>query len=184
MLQILSYLQADSGREVRVEKVQVWHDQFGHLDPQVAWAAAKHLNAKGFREWEPRTHEFRESVTYVQQESGSRISGDEAFHLALTAVKRYGSYQKESALKSLPEAVAFALERFGYSELCMAEEAKHGVHRAQFARIFDSAKDRKDFNQSVKPELTGDILIYSSSTKTFSKECSSMHFNKILEQSR
>lgn len=158
MTKILGYLLADSGKEIRDEKVQVWFDQFGHLDPQIAWAAAKHLNVKGFKEWEPRTHEFRESVAFVQQKSSERISGDEAFHLALGAVRRYGSYQKEAALKSLPQSVAFALERFGYSELCLAEESKHGVHRAQFARIFDSAKDRKEFIQSVKPMITGDIL--------------------------
>lgn len=158
MSKILAYLLADSGRPLRKEKVLVWVDQFHHLKFEIAWAAAKYLNAKGFKEWEPRTQEFREAVAYVQQKSSDRISGDEAFSIAVAAVKRFGSYQEDAAMKSLAPAVAYALKRFGYKELCMSEEALHGVHRAQFARIYDASKGRTDFESSVKPQLAGDVL--------------------------
>lgn len=160
IFEILAYLQADSGKEVRIEKVQVWHDQFSHLDFSTAQAAAKHLNVKGFKHWEPLTSDFREAVSFVSQKPSERITGDEAFNLAVGAVRRFGSYQEEAALKSLPKRIAHALQKFGFKDLCMAEEAKHGIYRAQFARIYDAASDRDDFDLGVKPQLThtNDIL--------------------------
>lgn len=152
---LLGYLLADSGRPLRDEKVQVWHDQFKNIDHEIAWKAAKHLNAKGFKEWEPRTQEFRDAIGEVTETT--KYSGDEAYNLAVQAVKNFGSYREQEALAKLPKRVAIALQRFGYKELCMADESMHGVHRAQFARIFDAVKTRDAFTRSA-PELTGNIL--------------------------
>lgn len=155
MHEILSYLQADSGRAVRAEKVKVWHDQFQLLNYETAWSAAKYLNAKGFKEWEPRAQEFREAIGAVTETQN--LSGDEAFNQAINAIARFGSYQESKALASLPLRTRIALQRFGYKELCMAEVALHGVHRAQFARIYDTVKDRESFERSA-PQITGDLL--------------------------
>jgi hypothetical protein len=154
--EILAYLLADAGRELRPEKLQVWHDQFSDLDYKTAWRAAKHLNAKGFKEWEPRTHEFRESLAMVTETT--QLSGSEAFNLALQAVQRFGQYNEQGAIDSLPNRAALALQRYGYRELCLAPEAMQGVQRAQFAKIYDSIRAREDFSRTTKPELSGQIL--------------------------
>jgi hypothetical protein len=153
MSKIISYLLADSGRETRLEKVQVWFDQFHHLDHDVAWQAAKLLNVRGFREWEPRTSEFREAVAEVSRKPEDRISGDEAFGLAVEAIKRFGYYREKEALGSLPPRVAVALSRFGFKELCQSNERDASIHRAQFARVYDASSKRIEFSETTKPEL-------------------------------
>jgi hypothetical protein len=151
MHEILSYLQADSGRSVRAEKVKVWHDQFSNIDYETAWKAAKHLNIKGYKEWEPRAQDFRDSLAAVTETEN--ISGDEAYQQALAAVARYGSYREKEALESLPLRTRIALQRFGYIELCMSDVSKNSVHRAQFARIYEAVKERESFQRSSSADI-------------------------------
>jgi hypothetical protein len=152
MGKIMAYLFADFDAEVKREKLAVWFDQFAHIDIQAGWVAARLLMSRksyGI----PRAQDFAAALRRVL--GGAQVSGQEAFDLAYKAAGRFGRYQKEAGLASLPERVRLAAERFGWEALCNCESPD--LERGQFARIFESLDQRKRDAVTLPPGLKKDI---------------------------
>lgn len=152
LVEIMSYLLADFEAELQPEKLAVWFDQFAHVDRRAGWAAARLLMSRKSYGL-PKSQDFAAALRRVL--GGSQISGQEAFDMAYRAAGRFGRYQKEAGLKSLPNRIRLAAERFGWEALCACESPD--LERGQFARIFESLDERKREALTLPPALKTEI---------------------------
>lgn len=122
----------------------VWFAMLNDLNYQIAtltlqkWASTN--------KWTPTVAEFRE--LYAELTSPKIDSWSESFEKARAAIRRYGSYQKAEALASLDELTRLAVERMGYTEMCMCELDKISIERANYKQIYEGIVAQRK-NQSV-----------------------------------
>lgn len=152
LAKIMSYLFADFDAQVKNEKLLVWFDQFKHVDNLAGWAAAKLLLTRKSYGL-PKAQDFAAALQRVV--GGAETTGADAFDQAYGAAGRFGRYQKEVGLSSLPTLVRMAAERFGWEALCACESPE--LQRGQFARVYESLDRRRREAATISPELKAEI---------------------------
>ncbi|RDV83896.1 hypothetical protein [Ammonifex thiophilus] len=93
----------------------------------------------------PTVAEVLEAVVELQW--GRPRTPEEAWELVRDAVRRYGTFRWEEAVKSLPPDVAEVVRQIGWVEICTSD--KPDVIRSQFFRIWE----RKARSQAEKAAL-------------------------------
>ncbi len=76
----------------------------------------------------------------------------EAWRLAMEAVRRFGSYRQDDALKWLCDidaALAYAVRTFGFRDLCLFDLGDEATVRAQFRDIYKNAAGRVARNRAA-----------------------------------
>lgn len=154
---IMSYLFADFDAELRPEKLAVWWDQFQHIEARAGWAAARLLLARKSYGL-PKAQDFAAALQRVM--GGGERCGCDAFELAYKAAGRFGRYQKEAGLASLPPLVAKAAALFGWEALCACESPD--LERGQFTRIYESLERQRREGVTLAPALKQEIKALGS----------------------
>lgn len=121
-----------SDMQADADTVALWSELLGDIPDDLILAATKVALLKAtFR---PRIAEIRQAALALMRPD-TAIDASQAWGLVLEAIRRFGLMQQEKALASLPVAVAAAVKRFGWRDLCSGEEM---VNRAHFLKMFDS----------------------------------------------
>lgn len=106
----------------------------------------------------PAISEIRAYARKLTEPPG--LSADEAWSLAIRAVRRYGcgpknyttgKYPHEMARESLPPEVWHVMELMGYQSMCMSENAD--VLRGQFIRAWERQQQLRRERAAILPVL-------------------------------
>lgn len=117
----------------------LWEKMLSDLPPEVAEAALLKVlvSAKFF----PTVAEIREAAVQISQPRV--MDASEAWGQVMTALRKFGLYQAREAMEWLSPEVCAMVRRFGWYELCHAENID--VIRGQFMRAWEThAKGQRD----------------------------------------
>ncbi|MEL7609474.1 MAG: replicative helicase loader/inhibitor [Bacillota bacterium] len=79
------------------------------------------------------------------------LGADEAWGIALRAIRKGGVYRPEKAREIAGPEVWPLMERMGYRDMCMTENAD--VLRGQFTRLWDARQKRRTENALLPPSI-------------------------------
>ena len=102
------------------------------------------------------TNKFPPTVAEIRELASNVINGDqltwgEAWERAMTAVRRYGSYNQVEAMNSLDPLTRKCVDSIGFMQLCMSENIM--VERAHFQKIFEIFAKREQTDRQIPLQL-------------------------------
>ena len=121
----------------------MWFALMGDLSYEVCNVAIqKYMLTNKFP---PTVAEIREMATDVV--NGDPLTWGESWERAMTAVRRYGSYNQIEAMNSLDPLTRKCVESIGFMQLCMSENIM--VERAHYQKIFDIYQKREQMDKQI-----------------------------------
>ena len=98
------------------------------------------------------TNKFPPTVAEIRELAAGIVNGDpltwgESWERALTAVRRFGSYNPKAALESLDPLTRKCVDNIGFMTLCMSENIM--VERAHFQKIFEIYAKREQTEKQM-----------------------------------
>ena len=146
------------GRDARemAEIGEAWSTLLRDIPFEVGQAAVAAQAASS--PYAPAISEIRAYARKLTEPPG--LSADEAWSLAIRAVRRYGcgpknyttgKYPHEMARESLPPEVWHVMELMGYQSMCMSENAD--VLRGQFIRAWERQQQLRRERAAILPVL-------------------------------
>lgn len=118
------------------------HDLWFRQLQDVPYPVAEAVLAKwvATNKWSPSIADIRDGVAEIQN-GGPADDWGEAWDQAMTAIRRFGSYDEDGALASLPPLTREAVRRLGYKSLCWSENQV--ADRANFRQVYEILSKRK-----------------------------------------
>ena len=146
----------DKSQNALMDMAKAWAELLHDIPFEVGKAAlAAHAASSPYA---PAISEIR---AFAQRISAPPpLSADEAWSLAIKAVRRYGcggknltrgKYPHELARESLPEEVWRVMERMGYQSMCRSENTD--VLRGQFIAAWERQQKRQAERENILPFL-------------------------------
>lgn len=123
------------------EAIEAWYTDLEDLPTAHVEAAVRALLRDG-REFPPNGGQIRVKAVEL---TNAPVDHGAAWSLAMTAVRRFGSYQGAEArawIAEQDEATAVAVDRFGWLDLCLFNVDDLPTVRAQFREIYRGVTDR------------------------------------------
>ena len=118
------------------------HDLWFRQLQDVPYPVAEAVLAKwvATNKWSPSIADIRDSMAEIQN-GGPADDWGEAWDQAMTAIRRFGSYDEDGALASLPPLTRETVRRLGYKSLCWSENQV--ADRANFRQVYEILSKRK-----------------------------------------
>ena len=118
------------------------HDLWFRQLQDVPYPVAEAVLAKwvATNKWSPSIADIRDSMAEIQN-GGPAGDWGAAWAQAMTAIRRFGSYDEEGALASLPPLTRETVRRLGYKSLCWSENQV--ADRANFRQVYEILSKRK-----------------------------------------
>ena len=118
------------------------HDLWFRQLQDVPYPVAEAVLAKwvATNKWSPSIADIRDGVAEIQN-GGPDPDWGEAWDQAMTAIRRFGSYDEDGALASLPPLTRETVRRLGYKSLCWSENQV--ADRANFRQVYEILSKRK-----------------------------------------
>lgn len=121
----------------------MWYALMGDLSYEVCNVAIqKYMLTNKFP---PTVAEIRELTSVVV--NGNPLTWGESWERALTAVRRFGSYNQKEAMDSLDPLTRKCVESIGFKTLCMSENIM--VERAHYQKIFEIYAKREQTEKQM-----------------------------------
>lgn len=125
----------------------MWFALVGDLPYEVCSVAIKKYMLTN--KFPPTVAEIRELASNVV--NGEQLNWGEAWERAMTAVRRYGSYNQVEAMNSLDPLTRKCVDSIGFMQLCMSENIM--VERAHFQKIFEIFAKREQTDRQIPLQL-------------------------------
>lgn len=119
------------------EQMAFWYDMLKDIDYPVLELAVKKLISEMV--YPPTIADIRRAV--VETKEISPLDAASAWGEVKDAIRYFGSYRKEDALKSLSPITSKVVQSMGWQELCLSENQM--ADRAHFIRLYENAVDRQ-----------------------------------------
>lgn len=118
------------------------HDLWFRQLQDIPFPVAEAILAKWVEtnKWSPSIADIRDGVAEIQN-GGPAPDWGEAWDQAMTAIRRFGSYDEDGALASLPPLTRETVRRLGYKSLCWSENQV--ADRANFRQVYEILSKRK-----------------------------------------
>lgn len=118
------------------------HDLWFRQLQDVPYPVAEAVLAKwvATNKWSPSIADIRDGVAEIQN-GGPAPDWGEAWDQAMNAIRRFGSYDEDGALASLPPLTRETVRRLGYKSLCWSENQV--ADRANFRQVYEILSKRK-----------------------------------------
>lgn len=145
---IAAYMRgAYSGKNFLPDKasVAVWYEELKDLDAETLFLAVKKHTATS--KFPPSIAELREAAAEITH--GEVPEWADGWEEVRQAMRFYGSYRPEEALRSMTPITRQAVERLGFAELCASEN--EGVDRANFRMIYERIAERSKKSDQISP---------------------------------
>lgn len=142
--------------------IRMWYKLLGDLDFEVCETALYELFATC--KFPPRVAEIREKcMEYMNPQI--KDSG-EAWEEVQVAVRKYGYYRADEAVKMLPETIRQAVNRIGgFSYICTNDNPM--VARAHFYKVYDAIAERQRKDAMLPAGILGRKTEYIEMAKGF-----------------
>lgn len=136
------------------DTVMLWESMLADMPYEIGKAAVKaHISRSVYP---PTIADIREAARSLTE---SHISAIESWGMVTEAIRKYGYYNEQKALESLPPEVASMVRRFSWRELCLSEQPD--VMRAQWRMAWENhVKNEKEYGvlpQDVKVLIEGAV---------------------------
>ena len=125
------------------QAMELWFRELNDIPFDVAEMALRKWVATN--KWSPSIADIREMTAGIV--NGDPLTWGESWEKVMTAIRKYGSYNKGAALNSLDPITRKCVESIGYTELCMSENIM--ADRAHYQRIFEIMSKREQVRQRV-----------------------------------
>lgn len=118
------------------------HDLWFRQLQDIPFPVAEAILAKwvATNKWSPSIADIRDSMAEIQN-GGPADDWGEAWDQAMNAIRRFGSYDEDGALASLPPLTRETVRRLGYKSLCWSENQV--ADRANFRQVYEILSKRK-----------------------------------------
>lgn len=127
---------------------KVWYRLLEDLDYTVAQAAIqKYILTNKFP---PTVADIREYVVSVQ--AGEKRSWSDGWEEVMKAIRHFGIWREEEALKSMSELTRNVVRRLGFRNLCMSENVT--ADRANFRAIYEQMAEKEHTAKQIQPKLS------------------------------
>ena len=120
------------------QAMELWFRQLQDIPFPVAEAILSKWVATN--KWSPSIADIRDGVAEIQN-GGPAPDWGEAWGQAMNAIRRFGSYDEDGALASLPPLTRETVRRLGYKSLCWSENQV--ADRANFRQVYEILSKRK-----------------------------------------
>ena len=120
------------------QAMELWYRQLQDIPFPVAEAILAKWVATN--KWSPSIADIRDSMAEIQN-GGPAPDWGEAWDQAMNAIRRFGSYDEDGALASLPPLTRETVRRLGYKSLCWSENQV--ADRANFRQVYEILSKRK-----------------------------------------
>ena len=120
------------------QAMELWYRQLQDIPFPVAEAILAKWVATN--KWSPSIADIRDSMAEIQN-GGPADDWGEAWDQAMTAIRRFGSYEEAAAMESLPPLTRETVRRLGYKSLCWSENQM--ADRANFRQVYETLAKRK-----------------------------------------
>ena len=125
------------------QAMELWFRELQDIPFDVAEIALRKWVATN--KWSPSIADIREMTAGIV--NGDPMSWGESWEKVMTAIRKFGSYNKGAALDSLDPLTRKCVESMGYMELCMSENIM--ADRAHYQRIFETLSKREQVNKQL-----------------------------------
>lgn len=119
------------------QAMELWFRQLQDIPYRIAEAALNKWVATN--KWSPSIADIRELSAGIQH--GELPDWGDAWEQVCKAIRKYGSYNQAEAMASLDELTRQCVQRLGYMQLCMSENAM--ADRANFRMIYEQLASRR-----------------------------------------
>lgn len=119
--------------------VEVWHELFGAIPPNVMQAAKVRVLADHGYNTLPPPAKFVQTIKAMQ--SAHEPDSLTAWHEVLQAIERHGYVDEPGALASLSPRAAYVAERMGWRELCVTPDDSTSIIRGQFCKLYAATRE-------------------------------------------
>lgn len=118
------------------------HDLWFRQLQDIPFPVAEAILAKwvATNKWSPSIADIRDGVAEIQN-GGPAPDWGEAWDQAMNAIRRFGSYDEDGALASLPPLTRETVRRLGYKSLCWSDNQV--ADRANFRQVYEILSKRK-----------------------------------------
>lgn len=129
------------------QAAELWYMELQDLSYNVAMMALReHVHTS---KWSPSISELRERAATIRD--GETPDWGEAWATVQQAIRRKGMYRETEALESMDEITRATVERLGFQNLCLSENAV--ADRARFKDIYEQVAQRKKRENQLPESL-------------------------------
>lgn len=129
------------------QAAELWYMELRDLPYNVAMMALReHVHTS---KWSPSISELRERAATIRD--GETPDWGEAWATVQQAIRRKGMYREQEALESMDEITRATVERLGFQNLCLSENAV--ADRARFKDIYEQVAQRKKRENQLPESL-------------------------------
>lgn len=125
------------------QAMELWYRELKDIPFGVVEVALRKWVATN--KWSPSIADIREMTAGIV--NGDPMTWGESWEKVMTAIRRFGSYNKSEALASLDPLTRKCVENMGFTELCMSENIM--ADRAHYQRIFETMSKREQINKQL-----------------------------------
>lgn len=150
------------------ESKDLWYAELKDID----FAEA----AIGLRKY-VQTNKFPPTIADIRESVADNKSADEGWskgwESVQRAIRRFGYYDKEGALKSFDSITAEVVKRLGWKEICLTEQDQMMVLRANFRMVYEQVSSKNHEAITISPDVLesiGKIRIGNSEKVLISNE--------------
>lgn len=118
------------------QEQELWYEMLKDLPYNMASQAIQHWIAT--EKWSPTIAEIRKTTASI---NFSIPDWSEAWERVTRVIRKYGTWDYESAMKELDDLTATCVKRISYHRLCTTENI--AVERATFRDIYEREKERR-----------------------------------------
>ena len=130
------------------QAMELWYRELCDIPYNVAEMALRKWVSTN--KWSPSIADIREMTSGIV--NGDPLTWGESWERAMTAVRRFGSYNQAAAMDSLDPLTRKCVESIGFITLCMSENIM--VERAHYQKIFEIYSKR----EQTEKRLAGPLL--------------------------
>ena len=146
----MTFLTIAYNKEFTQEQISVWYDFFKNDNYEVFRQAVKRIIPKN--QFMPSIAELKSEIALISNPV-LQMNADEEWDNVLKAIRRYGSYRQDEAMKSLNPYTANIVRQVGYMRICMSENIQW--ERKEFMELFKMNKDRDENTLLLsEPQMT------------------------------
>lgn len=133
----ITFLTIAYNKEFTEEQVSVWYEFFKDEDYEAFRKAVKRIIP--LKQFMPSIAELKQEIATISNPV-LQLNVDEEWDNVLKAIRRYGSYRQDEAMKSLKPYTANIVRQVGYMRICQSENIQW--ERKEFMELFNMNKER------------------------------------------
>ncbi|MFW5804867.1 MAG: replicative helicase loader/inhibitor [bacterium] len=132
--------------------IETWYSFLHDYDYEVVKVAVKKIVVNK-PQWPPTVGELVNAIEDLSQPEENKITGGEAWSMALEAVRKYGYYDMKGGMESLPPLIRKTIECFGgYGALCHSK-TNDSYARQNFISIYEELSKKRAVNELLPPSI-------------------------------